>query len=111
MISPHNFPQLFVRWAITSVFFSAVADRLGFWDPLGSPNASWNWENFLIYSNKINFFVPEGIGEVLAVSATVFEVLFGVFLLIGVCKQSTGFIHGISGGTLEKDFMGFSEWI
>lgn len=96
MIVSIKYIQLFVRLAIASALLSAVADRLGFWGPPGSPNASWgNWENFLIYSNKLNFFVPEGIGDVLAVSATVFEVLFGVFLLIGYQTRITAVLSGI----------------
>lgn len=33
--------QLVVRIAVASAFLSAVADRLGYWGPPGSPNASW----------------------------------------------------------------------
>ncbi len=52
-----NYVQLFVRIAVATAFLSAVADRFGYWGKPGSPNVSWgNWEQFLIYSNKLNFF-------------------------------------------------------
>ena len=76
--------QLFVRMAVATAFLSAVADRFGFWGGPGSVNASWgNWENFPKYRNKLNFFVPEQLGELLAITATILEVVFALFLLIG----------------------------
>ena len=79
-----NFSQLFLRLALAASLLSAVADRLGLWGPPGAVNVSWgNWENFLAYSNKLNFYVSPQIGNVLAILATVLEVVFGVMFLIG----------------------------
>lgn len=88
--------QLFVRIAIATAFLSAVADRLGFWGVPGSPNASWgNWEHFLIYSNKLNFYVPPEVGESLAIIATVLEVVFAFLLLIGYKTKLVSFASGM----------------
>jgi len=88
--------QLFVRIAVATAFLSAVADRLGYWGPPGSPNASWgNWENFLAYSNKLNFFVSPLIGELLAVTATILEVVFALLLVIGYKTRITAILSGM----------------
>ncbi|WP_257669792.1 DoxX family membrane protein [Parapedobacter tibetensis] len=88
--------QLFVRVAVATAFLSAVADRLGYWGEPGSPNASWgDWESFLIYSNKLNFFVSQQIGELLAITATALEVVFALLLLIGYKTKITSVLSGI----------------
>ncbi|MEB2774327.1 DoxX family protein [Algoriphagus sp. D3-2-R+10] len=88
--------QLFVRIAVATAFLSAVADRLGFWGEPGSANASWgNWEHFLVYSNKLNFFVPPEVGGLLAIIATALEILFALLLLIGYKTKFISFASGI----------------
>ncbi|KFF27180.1 DoxX protein [Chryseobacterium vrystaatense] len=75
-----QFPQLFLRLAISVTMLSAVADRLGLW----GKNAAWgNWENFETYTRKLTFFLPEGLSVFSAYTATFFEILFPVMLLIG----------------------------
>ncbi|SEG50742.1 DoxX family protein [Algoriphagus boritolerans] len=91
-----NYVQLFVRIAVATAFLSAVADRFGYWGKPGSPNVSWgNWEQFLIYSNKLNFFVSPEVGELLAIIATVLEIIFALFLVIGYKTKGTSFASGI----------------
>ena len=93
--------QLFVRLSVGTGFLSAVADRFGFWGEPGSPNASWgNWENFVLYSNKINFFVSADMGEFLAIVATVLEVVLALMLIIGYKTR----IAAISSGVLLTFF-------
>ena len=79
-----NLAQLFLRIAIAITFLSAVADRFGLWGAPGQPSVTWgNWENFRVYSNLVNSFLPESIGNILAIIATGFEIIFSVLLLIG----------------------------
>lgn len=93
--------QLFVRLSVGTAFLSAVADRFGLWGKPGSSNTSWgNWENFVTYSNKINFFVPANIGEFLAAFATVLEVILALLLLIGYKTK----LAAISSGVLLTTF-------
>lgn len=79
-----NTGQFWLRLAISGAFLSAVADRLGFWGEPGDPHATWgDWEQFLVYSNKVNSFAPGFMLEFLAVSATILEVVFALLLLVG----------------------------
>lgn len=95
MTKDYGISQLFVRLAIATAFLSAVADRLGYWGSPGGPNIAWGkWENFMIYSNQLNFFVPESAGELLAITATVLEVVFGFLLLIGYKTRLTAYLSG-----------------
>lgn len=80
----NNLTQLFLRIALATTFLSAVADRFGLWGAPGQPSVVWgNWENFRIYSNLVNSFVPEAFGNILAIVATGLEIIFSVLLLIG----------------------------
>ncbi|PIF44572.1 DoxX-like protein [Chryseobacterium sp. 52] len=75
-----HFPQLFLRLAISVTMLSAVADRFGFW----GANSAWgNWTNFEIYTRKLTFFLPESLSIFSAYTATFFEVLFPLMLLLG----------------------------
>lgn len=90
------YSQLFVRVAMATAFLSAVADRLGFWGAPGTANAAWgNWANFVEYSNTLNFFVPEAMGEFLAIGATALETILGILLLIGYKTRLSAYCSGI----------------
>lgn len=78
------FAQLFLRMSLGVTFLSAVADRCGFWGIAGSPGVAWgNWENFIKYSQTLNFFVSKDIGSILGLLATILEIIFGILLIIG----------------------------
>lgn len=90
------YSQLFVRLAVSTAFLSAVADRLGLWGVPGASHVSWgNWANFVAYSNTLNFFVPETLGNILAIGATLLEVVLAILLLIGYKLRFTAFVAGI----------------
>jgi len=73
--------KVFLRLAIAIAFLSAVADRFGYWPAEAS---AWgNWENFVSYTQLINPWIPASMISVAAITATVLEVVFGLFLLIG----------------------------
>lgn len=79
-----HFSQAFLRLAFSISLLSAVADRLGLWGPPGTPNTSWgDWEHFMAYANTLNAYAPPVLRNILAITATVAEVLFAVMLLIG----------------------------
>lgn len=87
--------QLFLRFAIAIGFLSAVADRMGLWGTPGTTNVAWgNWENFLNYSNQLNFFVPNFIGGILAVLATCLEVVLAFLLIVGYQTRITAILSG-----------------
>ena len=87
------FSQLFLRAAISVTMLSAVADRFGCW----GKNSTWeNWENFEKYTRQITFFLPEGLSVFSAYSATFFEILFPLMLLLGfktkIAAYGAGFL-------------------
>jgi len=88
--------QLFLRFALGVSFLSAVADRFGFWGQPGTAGVSWgNWQNFVNYSNSLNSFVPEKIGGLLAIVATVLEIALGILLILGFKTKQVAIISGI----------------
>lgn len=73
--------KLFLRLALGASFLSAVADRLGMWS---SEVSVWgNWENFLAYTEMINPWFPTSMIHTIGLIATIAEVAFGFFLIIG----------------------------
>ena len=76
-----NIIKLALRLSIALGFLSAVADRLGLWD---EEISNWGtWESFLDYTAFINPWFPESMIPAIGFVATVLEVVFAVFLLIG----------------------------
>jgi uncharacterized membrane protein YphA (DoxX/SURF4 family) len=72
-----------LRLALSTAFLSAVADRFGLWGGPGSPNVSWgDWEHFLVYSGKLNAWLPPTLQTAAAWIATVMEVVLGIGLLV-----------------------------
>lgn len=75
-----QFTQLFLRLAIAVTMLSAVADRFGLW----GKNSAWgNWGNFEKYTRQITSFLPDSLSVFSAYSATFFEILFPLLLILG----------------------------
>jgi len=73
--------KLFLRLAIAAGFLSAVADRFGLW---GKEFSSWgNWDTFLVYVQTINPWAPKFLIPTIGIIATIAEILFAIFLIIG----------------------------
>src|SRR5688572_10780614 len=73
--------KLFLRFAISAGFLSAVADRFGWWQEEVSV---WgNWSKFLEYTQLINPWIPNAMIPAIGFIATVAEIIFALFLLIG----------------------------
>ena len=73
--------KLFLRTAISLGFLSAVADRLGVWP---TEISTWgNWESFLRYTQLINPWFPEAIIPAIGTIATIAEIIFALFLIVG----------------------------
>lgn len=104
-----KFAQLFLRIALSVSFLSAVADRFGLWGAPGSPFVAWgNWNNFLNYSKEVNSFIPVGLAEPLAITATVLEIILPMILLIGyktrIAALASGFLLASFGLAMTISF-------
>ena len=93
---PHRFLLWFTRLALSSAFLSSVADRFGLWGPPGSPNASWgDMAHFLVYTGKVNAFLPAIMIPPVGWAATIAETVFGLGLLTGRLTRWFGLGSGI----------------
>jgi len=76
--------SVFVRFAVGLSFLSAVADRLGWWGAAGQPNVAWGeFDQFVEYTGRLNWFLPHALIPPLAVIATCAEIVLGLLLLAG----------------------------
>lgn len=84
--------KFFLRIAIGGGFLSAVGDRFGMWSKAVS---AWgNWDNFLIYTQKINPLIPELYIPITAWVSTILEIVLGVCLIIGFKTSLTAKLSG-----------------
>ena len=73
--------KLFLRFAISAGFLSAVADRFGWWQDEVSV---WgNWKQFLEYTQLINPWIPSLLIPVIGFVATAAEIILALLLMIG----------------------------
>jgi thiosulfate dehydrogenase (quinone) large subunit len=92
MLTSQNI-KLFLRFALSVSFLSAVADRFGWWP---AKISVWgNWENFVAYTQVINPWLPEVLVSPAAIVATAAEVLFPVCLLVGFKTELVAKLSGI----------------
>ncbi len=87
-----KYVKLFLRLALATAFLSAVADRFGFW-PEGL-NTWGNWDAFVAYTGTLNPWFPESLIPITAYIATALEVIFALFLLVGLKTELTAKLSG-----------------
>ncbi|NQY31022.1 MAG: DoxX family protein [Flavobacteriaceae bacterium] len=73
--------KLFLRFAISVSFLSAVADRFGIWNK--EVSAWGNWDNFLEYTALINPWLPNFLVSPIGIIATIAEIIFALCLIVG----------------------------
>lgn len=79
-----------LRIALGITMLSAVADRFGLWGAPGEPGVAWgNWENFITYTQTLNAFASKSLAGILGSLATLFEIVFGLCLIIGFKTRIT----------------------
>ncbi len=85
--------KLFLRFSVATSMLSAVADRFGFW---GADISVWgNMETFLQYTQTILPWLPASLIPFAGWSATILEIVFGVFLLIGFKTELVAKLTGL----------------
>ncbi|GAB7087498.1 hypothetical protein [Marinifilum fragile] len=85
--------KLYLRLAISFGFLSAVGDRFGLWS---KEISTWgNWDNFLQYTKLINPWFPDSMLTTIGILATIAEILFAVFLIVGFKTELFARLSGI----------------
>ena len=94
-VQSHLAPLL-VRLALGVGFLSAVADRFGVWGPAGTPSVAWgNFQNFVIYTAKLNPWSPAAMVPALAWIVTIAESTLGVLLIVGLMTRTAALFSGL----------------
>lgn len=79
---------LYCRLALGAAFLSGIASRFGWW---GKGIGYGNFANFVRYTTEVNSFMPAFTIPLLAWSATIAELLFGVLLILGIWLRWAAF--------------------
>lgn len=85
--------KLFLRLSLSLGFISACLDRFGlFWQQ----NKAWgNWRSFVEYTAQLLSWLPANTIPILAIIATVAELIFAICLLIGWQIKLFAYLSGI----------------
>jgi putative oxidoreductase len=78
---------LYARATLGIAFLSGIADRFGLWR--GRNIGYGNFDGFIQYTAKVNSFMPASSIPFLAWSATIAELVLGIFLLLGIWLRWT----------------------
>lgn len=79
---PIRIVRIAIRLSLATAFLSAVADRFGWWKPLGQ--GSWgSMDAFADYTHQLVPFASGWLLTVMVCAATATEATLGVLLLIG----------------------------
>lgn len=77
--------QLILRLALGAGFLLPVMDRLGWLGAPGTSGVAWgDWTHFVDYTNTLIPFVNKPIANLMALGATMAELIFGILLIIGL---------------------------
>jgi uncharacterized membrane protein YphA (DoxX/SURF4 family) len=91
-----RYAAVFLRAALGFSFLSAVADRFGLWGAYGQPHVAWgDFSHFVVYTGKLNWFVPAPAITALAWMATAAETALGVALLLGMFPRLVAALSGM----------------
>ncbi|MGW8122620.1 DoxX family protein [Roseivirga echinicomitans] len=85
--------KVFLRLALSMAFLSAVADRFGLWPE--EVSAWGNMESFLAYTASLVPWAPEGLVPFIGWAATILEIIFALFLILGFKTRLTAQLSGI----------------
>jgi len=87
--------RIALRAALAVGFLSAVADRFGLWGRPGAPGVAWgDWPHFLVYTDKLNWFLPAALVSIAGAIATIAETVLAVLLLVNWWPRYTALATG-----------------
>jgi len=88
-----RFVKLFLRFALSAGFLSAVADRFGLWS---KDISVWgNWDKFLEYTAQLNPWFPDSWIPLMGMGATAAEIVLGIGLFIGFKTEIAAKLSGL----------------
>ena len=88
--------QACLRLAIGAGYLVFGLDRLGVWGPYGAKGVAWgDWPHFMAYAAQVMGFLPYAMANVLAVVATIGEIVFGAMLLVGLFTRLAAIGSGV----------------
>src|SRR3989337_1383567 len=91
-----DFFQLYLRLAIGIGYLVPSLDRLGVWGTPGGKNISWgDWQHFMEFAGQVMSFLPSPLISLLAVVATIAEIIFGLLLLAGKWTKISAIASGL----------------
>jgi thiosulfate dehydrogenase (quinone) large subunit len=91
-----DFEIAFLRAALSTGFFSAVADRFGLWGSAGTQQVAWgNMAHFFRYVSILNPWSPAALVPTVGWLATLAEIALGLLLLIGFQTRWAARLSGL----------------
>jgi hypothetical protein len=85
-----------LRLTLATAFLSAIGDRLGAWGPHGSPHVAWgDWQQFRLYADRLNWYMPAAVRPAAAVLATAAEAIFAIALITGFRLREAAIGSGV----------------
>lgn len=88
--------QAYLRLAIGAGYLVFGLDRLGVWGRYGANGISWgDWQHFMVYAAQVMSFLPYRLASILAVTATIAEIVFGAMLLAGLFTRLAAIGSGV----------------
>lgn len=91
-----NLSQLFLRLSIGTGYLVFGLDRLGVWGKNGEKGVSWgDWQHFVKYAEEVMSFLPASLAGILAVIATIAEIVFGILLILGKWTKQSAIGSGL----------------
>lgn len=83
----------FLRYSLALSFLSAVADRFGIWGKSGSEGVVWgSFQSFSNYTGTLLYYVHQSLIPFFSWSATIIEIILGIFLIIGFRVKLTAYL-------------------
>ena len=87
-----KYSTIYLRLALGAAYLSSVASRFGLW---GQGNGWGNFHNFLIYTAKVNPFLPASFIPPVGWIATIAETALAILIVVGIRLRVAAILSGV----------------
>ena len=87
-----KYSTIYLRLALGAAYLSSVASRFGLW---GEGNGWGNFHNFLVYTAKLNPFLPASFILPVGWIATITETVLAVLIVFGIRLRVAAALSGV----------------